>query len=219
MIYNKKYNNGGLISYQYGDVGGPTGAPSSAGSGKAAREEKDVFGDALWKSIADGGLTSDTQILAGYLQSIQKSTKFVFSNEEKRNQMLDLLPKVVEMKNNKKLWESAYQTSKESGGLSEIAVGEQGDIYVQTEEGSVISVPIETFKKSRGKYRALSVAELLNRRESDPNLANKNIIFDVANNSVSMKTIHSHISKIVSALGKESNSDEYIFDKYGAEED
>ena len=34
-----------------------------------------------------------------------------------------------------------------------------------------------------------------------------------------MSTIHSHISKVVSALGKEINSEEYIFDKYGTEED
>lgn len=54
MIYNRKYkrkySDGGFISYQYGDTGGPTGAPSSVGSGgsgKAAKEEKDVFGDAL----------------------------------------------------------------------------------------------------------------------------------------------------------------------------
>lgn len=47
MIYNRKYNNGGFISYQYGDVGGPTGAPSSGSAGKSDKEEKDVFGDAL----------------------------------------------------------------------------------------------------------------------------------------------------------------------------
>lgn len=47
MIYKRKYSDGGFISYQYGDTGGPTGAPSPGGSGKADKEEKDVFGDAL----------------------------------------------------------------------------------------------------------------------------------------------------------------------------
>ena len=47
--------------------------------------------------------------------------------------MLSLLPKVVEMKNNQKLWESAMKTAESSGGLNEIAVGNSGELYVKGE--------------------------------------------------------------------------------------
>lgn len=213
MIYNRKYNNGGLISYQYGDVGGPTGAPSSAGSDKAAREEKDVFGDALWKNIADGGLTSDTQVLASYLQRIQKSTKFAFTDEDKRNQMLDLLPKVVEMKNNKKLWESAMKTAESSGGLNEIAVGNSGELYVRGENGAISTMSVATYKKNASKVEALTIAQLMDARERDVFLANNNDIFTVANNSIGMEEITKYAQNIISKIGTEKKSSERVYDR------
>ncbi len=213
MIYNRKYNNGGLISYQYGDVGGPTGAPSSGGSAKEEKEGKDVFGDALWKNIADGGLTSDTQILASYLQRVQKSTKFAFTDEDKRNQMLDLLPKVVEMKNNKKLWESAMKTAETSGGLNEIAVGNSGELYVRGENGAVSTMSVAAYKKNASKVEALTIAQLMDARERDVFLANNNDVFVVANNSIGMKQITEYAQNIISKIGTEKKSSERVYDR------
>lgn len=127
--------------------------------------------------------------------------------------MLDLLPKVVEMKNNKKLWESAMKTAETSGGLNEIAVGNSGELYVRGENGAVSTMSVAAYKKNASKVEALTIAQLMDARERDVFLANNNDVFVVANNSIGMKQITEYAQNIISKIGTEKKSSERVYDR------
>lgn len=127
--------------------------------------------------------------------------------------MLDLLPKVVEMKNNKKLWESAMKTAESSGGLNEIAVGNSGELYVRGENGAISTMSVATYKKNASKVEALTIAQLMDARERDVFLANNNDVFVVANNSIGMEEITKYAQNIISKIGTEKKSSERVYDR------
>lgn len=107
----------------------------------------------------------------------------------------------------------AFDISQTSGGLGEIAVGNSGELYVKDSENNLKTISIVDFKKNSGKFRALSVAELLEERNSNPMLVGNNNIFNVANNSIGVEKISAYANKIVSALGKETLKNENIYDR------
>ncbi|MFA6661175.1 MAG: hypothetical protein WCS62_06150, partial [Bacilli bacterium] len=59
----------------------------------------------------------------------------------------------------------------------------------------------------------MSVAELLEARNSNPMLIGNNNIFNVANNSIGIEKISDYASKIVDALGKEVRKSKEIYDR------
>jgi len=63
----------------------------------------------------------------------------------------------------------------------------------------------------------LSVAELLEERNSNPILTGNNNIFNVANNSIGVEKISAYANKIVSALGNETLKNENIYDRNALE--
>jgi hypothetical protein len=72
---------------------------------------------------------------------------------------------------------------------------------------------VSDYKKNAGKVKALSVAELLEERNSNPGLVGNNSIFNVANNSIGIEKISDYASKIVNALGKEVRKSQEIYDR------
>lgn len=74
---------------------------------------------------------------------------------------------------------------------------------------------MEDYKKRPQLYTALSVAELLEKRNTDRQLTNNNEVFNVANNAIGMNNIINHIDKIVKALGTESQKESNIYDRDG----
>jgi hypothetical protein len=72
---------------------------------------------------------------------------------------------------------------------------------------------VSDYKKNAGKVKALSVAELLEERNSNPGLVGNSSIFNVANNSIGIEKISDYASKIVNALGKEVRKSQEIYDR------
>lgn len=50
-------------------------------------------------------------------------------------------------------------------------------------------------------------------RQNNPFLAGKNQVFTVADNAIGIKEIGDHVSKIISAFGKEDSKSESVFSK------
>jgi hypothetical protein len=60
------------------------------------------------------------------------------------------------------------------------------------------------YAKNKDKEQALTVSELMQEREYNPQLANQNSIFDVANNAIGIDTIKDDVIKTIKGLGTTS---------------
>lgn len=211
MIYKRKYSGGGLISYTYGDTGASRGAPSSSGSKKDDSGKED---DLLYKEFLKGDmLSNEIDVFKEEWKRIERSSSNPYLNSANVDKSIDLAGSLIKLKNNKQLWDKAYQTSKSSGGLKEIAVGDSGELFVRDEEGKIASMSINDYKKNSGKVKALSVAELLEERESNPTLVGQNSVFTVANNSIGIEKITNYARNIISKIGTEKKSSERVYDR------
>ncbi len=209
----KKLQQGGLLVYQ------PTIVPSSSmpaaqnGAVGSTGNKSSILDDDIVKQLSGvEGLTNDTNALISQLAQLESSSN-PFLSRQNRTKALAIIGRINELKQNKFMWEKSYNTAKESKGLNEVAVGDLGEMYVKDSEGNIKAITPEEYKKNTDRYRAMSVAELLEERNSNPNLTGKNEIFNIANNSIGMEEISKYANSIVAALGKETIKAAKIYDK------
>ena len=214
MKYTRKLQYGGLVLYQPSAPTSPSmpTAPSQGAAGASDKQGSSWLDDDLIKEIIDvGGLTNETNEVLASLMSIGGSNPFLQSSN--RRNSTAYASKINELRQNKEMWERSYELSKASGGLGEIAVGTSGELYVQDSEGNIKTASISDYKKNSDKYRALSVAELLEQRNTNPNLAGLNNIFNVADTSIGMEKISDYARQIVAALGTEKEVNKNTYDR------
>lgn len=213
MKYTRKLQYGGLVLYQPTPISPsmPT-APSQGAVGASDKQGSSWLDEDLIKEIIDvGGLTNETNEVLASLMSIEGPNPFLQSSN--RRNYIAYASKINELKQNKAMWDRSYELAKASGGLGEVAVGTSGELYVQDSEGNIKTASISEYKKNSDKYRALSVAELLEQRNSNPDLAGVNNIFNVADTSIGMEKISNYARQIVAALGTEKETNRNIYDR------
>lgn len=213
MKYTRKLQYGGLVLYQPTPISPsmPT-APSQGAVGASDKQGSSWLDEDLIKEIIDvGGLTNETNEVLASLMSIEGPNPFLQSSN--RRNYIAYASKINELKQNKEMWKRSYELAKASGGLGEVAVGTSGELYVQDSEGNIKTASIAEYKKNSDKYRALSVAELLEQRNSNPDLAGVNNIFNVADTSIGMEKISNYARQIVAALGTEKETNRNIYDR------
>lgn len=214
MKYTRKLQYGGLVLYQPSAPNSPSmpTAPSQGAAGASDKQGSSWVDDDLIKEIVDvGGLTNETNEVLASLMSIGGSNPFLQSSN--RRNSIAYASKINELRQNSVMWNRSYELAKASGGLGEVAVGTSGELYVQDSEGNIKTASISDYKKNSDKYRALSVAELLEQRNSNPNLAGLNNIFNVADTSIGMTKISDYARQIVAALGTEKETNKNTYDR------
>lgn len=213
MRYTRKLQYGGLVLYQPtpNSPSMPT-APSQGAAGASDKQGSSWLDDDLIKEIMDvDGLTNETNEVLASLMSIGGSNPFLQSSN--RRNSIAYASKINELRQNSVKWNRSYELAKASGGLGEVAVGTSGELYVQDSEGNIKTASVSDYKKNSDKYRALSVAELLEQRDSNPDLAGVNNIFNVADTSIGMTKISDYARQIVAALGTEKEINKNIYDR------
>lgn len=168
--------------------------------------DEDIYKDL----IKDGGLTNDVNALVDQLVKLEEQG---FNDPNNSTKALRLFAKINELKNNKDNWKDAVNTAKQSGGLGEIAVNNFGEVYVKNEKGKISTLHLSQYKKEKEKYHTLSVSELLNARQNDPQLTFDTSVFSVAENSIGIEKINNHLKSIITSFGTESTSTERHYTK------
>ena len=216
MKYTRKLQYGGLVPYMPSPSNTPVMPTAPSGAVGASTQNTGsswLDEDIIKELINKGGLTNETNLLIEQLLAIDSQNTNPFLQQINRSSSFSLIGQVNELKQNKALWEQAYNISKASGGLSELAIGNSGELFVRNKENNIQAITVGEYKKNMDKYRALSVSELLDARNSDPNLAGQNEIFSIANNSIGLDKITDYAQKIVTTLGKEISKSQNIYDR------
>lgn len=186
------------------------GKASSSGSTKT---ESGLIDDEMYKMLINkGGLKNDVDAFQQTLSSLDNSVMdFIGSgNDRKARQMF---AEINTLRINKEMWESALKQSQDQGGLSEVAIGTQGEMYVKDKDGQIGAISVEKYKQNSDNYNPLTVSELLIARQYDKNLTNNKSVFTVANNAIGLDKIMDQIRTIVSSIGKETISSESVINK------
>lgn len=215
MKYNvRKLAGGGLATFTP-FLPSPAAAPSG-GQGQSQETKKDEesgLGDKdLYKDLIGKGLTNDVNAFMDELAKLE-SKPMAFLDGESRGQMYKKIAAINELKNNKELWEKALATSKESGGLGEVAVNSYGELYVKDKNNALKTIDVKTYKENRDKYNALTVSELMMARQYDPRLIMDTTVFSVANQSIGLEKISKHITDLMNVLSESSTSTERHYSK------
>ena len=83
-----------------------------------------------------------------------------------------------------------------------------GSIYV-VKDGKLSTVTSQDYYQNRDKYQALTAAQVMGLRESDPNMAFKEDVLKDMSGMISFKTITDHLVNTIDKFGSNSR-EEYI---------
>lgn len=141
-----------------------------------AKDTKDDLEKEIVDVIKESGLPSDvdafTSIAAKFLRKSQSFGSLGASGTEyTMNQLIKLHSMANKVKFNSKMHEKALdQIIKENAG-SEVALTNDGGMYVMDEEKNIKAVSAQNYYKNQDKYQLLTNAQLMHLREQDSDLA------------------------------------------------
>lgn len=163
--------------------------------------------------MSKGGLSNDVNDLVEQIISLEASTPNfgAYSQSTNSAMALRISAKVRELMNTKENWIDAGKAAKDAGGLNEVAVDGYNQLYTKSANGELKTITTTDYLKQGKPLRLLTVAEVLNERNSNPNLVGRNDLLDVANNAIGVDKILNQVKDLIGAIGKESTSETDVY--------
>ncbi|MDA3856246.1 MAG: hypothetical protein PF569_08365 [Candidatus Woesearchaeota archaeon] len=84
---------------------------------------------------------------------------------------------------------------------------------MKDKKGKVEAISTSEYKRKHEGTPVMTVAELLNARQFNPDLAFNSEVFSVAQSAVGLKTITDHAQKLMETLSDYSESSDLVYDK------
>lgn len=221
MKYNiPKLQGGGFATFTpyIPSAPAPT-APSTGAQTTKTQAASSILDEDTYKELVkEGGLINDVNAFVEKLARMESSQSMPYLNSNNRATSIRMIGEINQLKRSKENWSEAIKTASAKGGLNEVAIGGSGEVFTKTDNGSIQALTLDTYKKQTRKGQLLTVAELMNERQLNPQLVGKNDLFSVANNAVGIDTITDHIKGLITALGTETTSDSRFWSKEQAQE-
>lgn len=166
--------------------------------------------------ITEGGLVNDVDHFVDKLSKINRSSKLPFLQNTNISSSLENIKELNRIQQNKALWQTTYNTAKSLGGLDEVAVGKQGEVFVK--DGDTFkAISLGDYDKHRNKYNPLTVSELLRARQYDPNLVNNDSVFQVGETANGMTEILTKVDNIIKLVGEHATKEESHYSRTNLE--
>lgn len=192
-------------------------APQVAAQQPATQTEESTTGlldkEVYKELIQNGGLTSDNELFLSQIAQLEGQGSDPYLNKDNRKQMYQILAGITKLKNNKADFNTAVTNAKSTGGLNDTAVGSYGEVYTM-KNGSIKALSVKDYMANSDSYGPLmTVADIMNQRQSNVNLANWNEAFNIANNSIGTSEIQKQLMDIVLKAGTISQSSTRTYSK------
>lgn len=181
--------------------------PTSTVSSKSQEEstkgkltEKDLFD--MLSNI--NGLPNDMdKIVNGLLNTLQIENLTGISTGDLYTKYLQNLVQVKIAVSNKQEYDDAIKQANKNGSMAEPAITTDGGLIVQNDDGSISPISLRQYMNNRDQYadKLLSVSELANLRKYEPQLANKQGVVDIINNSMGYQEFQNLLSQAISTIG------------------
>lgn len=217
-LKTRKYQVGGIAYTPYlaPQAASPQESLTTSGgatSSKSSSPEK--ISGTIKKEIIDllkeNGIPSDvTTFLNAANTFLSKSQSLsgmsLFGGTDDDYDLTDLI-KVQQMVNdvkyNNALKDAAAKQLTEQMAGSEVALTDNGHLYVQDKDGKITTVSPEKYAKDKESYTPLTNNQLLYYREHDPGFAFNTGVLNDLRNTVGMKTITDYLKNQITAFGND----------------
>jgi len=181
-------------------------APTKPASTSEAGSGASILSDDLYKKLLDGGgLTNEVNAFADAVQKLEQSPT-AFLDKRNRGMGIQMAAKLVELKNNKELFNNAVKEASDNAALHEVAVDASGRLFTRGQKGTITTINAQDAAKNGTKV--LTLSELLNDRQINPNLIYNQSVFQVANQSIGVKRIQEHVHSLISEINTYANKTE-----------
>lgn len=193
----KQYALGG-ITYTPIDI---NASQQSAGAASASTgsTEKNPFISQLESIFKEHGLTNDFNFLMKYVDNVLDLSNSPNGENLNAYSLRKITNQANKVKRNFEVYGLATGALQRNNAFSDIALSDNGRIYVTDEEGNIGKIRLNEFDTN--KYAALTNSELLKIRESNPDMTfDMGSLMDVAN-SVGYNDLMKHVKELISARG------------------
>lgn len=216
----KRYQNGGIYYTPFfRDAVEP--AQAATQTSKATKEDKEeqLIQKEIINVLKENGLPNDVDYFLNransFLKKSQNLGELFVSGQTSQYDMSDLIrlqSLANRIKHNNELHQTASEQIIKEGSGSEVAISNEGGLYVYDKDGSVKTIAADTYYKNPQKYQALTNSQLIHLREERPELAYNNTVLTDLSNTVGMKSIVDYVKATIGSFGTNKTSNQ--FDRY-----
>lgn len=154
------------------------------------------------------GLPSDVDMAMDNLRQLQVAASMDFDGSLTQNIENIYLQTLGQMNNltfSRERFDDAVKTVRSNGGYNEIAINEDGRIYMTNGKEYKMMTPEEAKKSG---WTAVTNSDLLYLRANDNRMAGRDELLDVISNGIGTEQITKMIQNAIQGLGTNSNSEE-----------
>lgn len=179
----------------------PRGQGSSKGSDdneKGKLTEKDLFN--MIKEI-DGLPNEMRALVTNLMNTFQMSNLTGTDINSLATTYLSNLYQLKIAQQNKTKYDEALKNAQQNGAMQEPAISPDGKLIVQTEDGEVRTIGLDTYFNNRDKYSPLTVSNIAHLRAYDSDFNNNQTSFDIINNSMGFESFQKLVETAKANLG------------------
>lgn len=187
----------------------PTQQRAQTTQQEAKKEDpKTIIEEEMYKELIKGGvgLRSDINKWVDQVMALESSSEYPYLENQNINNIGAKIKIWNEIRENYRNYKDAFDLAKNQGGLNEVAVGNGGELFVKDKGAKLKSISMSEYSKNRDKYNPLTVYELLQEREINPNLAFNNSIYSVIDTALGTEKIIDSIAQLVDKVGSFSHT-------------
>lgn len=187
----------------------PTQQRAQSTQQEAKKEDpKTIIEEEMYKELIKGGvgLRSDINKWVDQVIALESSSEYPYLENQNINNIGAKIKIWNEIRENYRNYKDAFDLAQKQGGLNEVAVGNGGELFVKDKGAKLKSVSMSEYSKNRDKYNPLTVYELLQEREINPNLAFNNSIYSVIDTALGTEKIIDNIAQLVDKVGSFSHT-------------
>lgn len=201
-----------IQKYQYGAsytpisrevMGQSQGEPATSPSSE--KKDDKLIEQEIIKVLGENGIPTDVDYFLSQAQSFLQDSTNIFSGKKTNtmSQLIRLRSLANRLQHNNALYKNATDRIKVENTGSDVAISNDGNLYVYDGE-SVKKVTPTDYSKNPEEYQVLTNAELIHLRERDPNLKFDESILHDLSNSIGMKTIMDQVIGTIKKFGTTS---------------
>lgn len=179
----------------------PRGQGSSKGSDdneKGKLTEKDLFN--MIKEI-DGLPNEMRALVTNLMNTFQMSNLTGTDINSLATTYFSNLYQLKIAQQNKTKYDEALKNAQQNGAMQEPAISPDGKLIVQTEDGEVRTIGLDTYFNNRDKYSLLTVSNIAHLRAYDSDFNNNQTSFDIINNSMGFESFQKLVETAKANLG------------------
>lgn len=201
-----------IQKYQYGAsytpisrevMGQSQGEPATSPSSE--KKDDKLIEQEIIKVLGENGIPTDVDYFLSQAQSFLQDSTNIFSGKKTNtmSQLIRLRSLANRLQHNNALYKNATDRIKVENTGSDVAISNDGNLYVYDGE-SVKKVTPTDYSKNPEEYQVLTNAELIHLRERDPNLKFDESILHDLSNSIGMKSIMEQVIDTIKKFGTTS---------------